>query len=357
MKMGMYGADVAHLRALASHFEHSAQQLDAQRTRLGAAVQGSPWAGPNADRFRGEWHAEHGPRLATAARTLREGAATLRRNADQQEQASAVSGGASGGPWVSASVGSSLSAALGASGAHTPANIVAGLANRAFGAAEGFVKGAFGAAEGLMHAVQDEKILGVASAWDASMALTKGAKMIGIEMPFMGKADNAMELFSIADRVRQGHLNVFETADMASTVLRMVPAKVGELGALAIDATSYAAQQATQTDFSAATFASNASFIANHPLDALQGVGDGLLKFGKEFALPELQKAKDIPFLGAAMDATSYAVQQGAKADLSPGTRAMVADYVVQHPAETLQTVGESVLTVGKEALNWNWFK
>lgn len=330
--MAMYGADVAQLRTLASLFEHAAQQFDTERTRLGAAVQASPWTGPNAERFRGEWHSEHGPRLAAAGRILREGSATLRRNADQQEQASAAAGGTSRG----ASVGPSPSV-----GGGRGSFDLGTLGNRAFDVAGG-----------LVHAVRDEKILGVASAWDGAMALTKGAKMIGIEVPFVGKVDNAMELFSMADRIRQGNMNEFDSADMVSNVLRMVPGGAASLGALAIDATSYAAQQAMQSDFSAATFASNASFVVDHPLDALQGVGDGLMKFGKEFAVPELQK---VPVLGAAIDATSYAVQHATTADFSEGTRALVADYVVQHPAEALQSVGESVLTVGKEALSWHW--
>lgn len=331
--MAMYGADVAQLRALASHFEHAAEQLETQRTRLGAAVQASPWTGPSAKRFRGEWHSEHGVRLASAAGILREGGATLRRNAEQQEQASAA-------------VGGSLSAPSAVVGAGASPMSIAELGNRAFDGAEG-----------LLHAVRDEKLFGVASAWDAVMALKKGVKLIGVDLPFAEKADHAMELFSLADRVRHGNMNVFDTADTVSNVLNMVPGKVAALGSLAIDSTSYAAQQAMKADFSGAEVSLTGSYIVDHPLDALAGAGDGIVKMGHDFALPEIEKFKDIPFLGAAVDATSYAVQQGAKADFSSGTRAAVADYVVQHPVETLQTIGESVLTVGKEALSWHWFK
>jgi uncharacterized protein YukE len=94
--MTMYGADIAALRSLAAQLDRAADQLDAHRTFLGNVVQQSPWHGPDADRFRGEWQGQHSPRVATSARLLRETAATVRQNADQQERASAVDGGAPG---------------------------------------------------------------------------------------------------------------------------------------------------------------------------------------------------------------------------------------------------------------------
>ncbi len=93
---GMYGADVAQLRLLATQFDRAADQLDSCRTAVGGAVRTSPWQGPDAARFRGDWDGGHAGRVAAAASTLRAGAQHLRTNADQQEQASAVDGGGSG---------------------------------------------------------------------------------------------------------------------------------------------------------------------------------------------------------------------------------------------------------------------
>lgn len=96
--MTMYGADIATLRSLAAQLDRAADQLDAHRTFLGNAVQQSAWHGPDAERFRGEWQSQHSTRVAASARLLRETAATVRRNADEQERASAIDGDAHGSP-------------------------------------------------------------------------------------------------------------------------------------------------------------------------------------------------------------------------------------------------------------------
>lgn len=103
---GMHGADVAHLRTLASQFDRAAEQLDCCRTAVGGAVRLSPWRGPDASRFRADWEGAHAGRVTAAAATLRTGAQQLRANAEQQEQASAVDAGAGvprdsgGGPFT-----------------------------------------------------------------------------------------------------------------------------------------------------------------------------------------------------------------------------------------------------------------
>lgn len=93
--MAMYGADVTELRALAARFDRTADQLDANRMAVGNAIQISAWVGPFATRFRAEWNSEHSVRVHSAAELLRTGAQTLLRNANDQDRASAVDGGAS----------------------------------------------------------------------------------------------------------------------------------------------------------------------------------------------------------------------------------------------------------------------
>ncbi len=94
---GMYGADIAHLRSLATQFDRAADQLETCRMAIGGSVRSSPWQGADAVRFRADWDSAHAGRIASAASLLRTGAQGLRNNADQQEQASAVDGGAGGG--------------------------------------------------------------------------------------------------------------------------------------------------------------------------------------------------------------------------------------------------------------------
>lgn len=100
----MYGADVAALRTLASHFDRTADQLDANRMTVGNAIQISAWVGPFAARFRLQWNSEHSLRIHSTAQLLRAGARTLRANADEQDGASAADTGSflHGGPWKGA---------------------------------------------------------------------------------------------------------------------------------------------------------------------------------------------------------------------------------------------------------------
>ena len=88
----MYGADVAQLRELARQFDSCASRLDNDRMTVGSAIQISAWVGPVAVRFRHEWDSAHSRRVHAAAERLRDAAATLRSNADDQERTSAVGG-------------------------------------------------------------------------------------------------------------------------------------------------------------------------------------------------------------------------------------------------------------------------
>lgn len=97
--MGMYGADVAQLRALAVQFERTAERLDANRLAIGNAIQIKAWIGPSAANFRLRWESEYSVKVASAARILRDNARIIRANADDQERTSATDG--SGGPFFS----------------------------------------------------------------------------------------------------------------------------------------------------------------------------------------------------------------------------------------------------------------
>ena len=92
---GIYGADVAQLRQLAQQFSAQADRIDHDRMSVGNAIQIRAWAGPVAVAFRHRWESEHSRKLAAAASRLRSAAADLKRNADDQERASAVGGGSS----------------------------------------------------------------------------------------------------------------------------------------------------------------------------------------------------------------------------------------------------------------------
>ncbi|WP_375386234.1 WXG100 family type VII secretion target [uncultured Microbacterium sp.] len=103
--MGLYGADVAQLRAAAAELDRSADRLGSARTELTAQLTRTPWTGQDAASFRTSWNASHAPRLNAAADRLREAAAVLRRNADAQETTSAAAGGATAIPGIAGGTG------------------------------------------------------------------------------------------------------------------------------------------------------------------------------------------------------------------------------------------------------------
>lgn len=104
--MAFYGADVAELRALASTFQDRAAALDAMTGTLRAAVDGTNWAGPDAEELRARWHGEMEASLRSAALLLEDSAQALKLNAEQQDTASTSDGGTAGGPGAGGVTGS-----------------------------------------------------------------------------------------------------------------------------------------------------------------------------------------------------------------------------------------------------------
>lgn len=87
--MAMEGADVAQLRTLAAQLAKSAERLDTVARTLHSLVNSTTqWRGADAQRFRSEWNEASAHALSNATSALRDAEKTLRRNADEQENAS-----------------------------------------------------------------------------------------------------------------------------------------------------------------------------------------------------------------------------------------------------------------------------
>lgn len=97
--MGVVGADAEQLRATAAQFSQAADRLQGSLKGLSSYVSNAGfWRGPDSERFRSDWNGQAVYSINAAVEALRNGAEVLRRNADEQEQASrADRGGASGG--------------------------------------------------------------------------------------------------------------------------------------------------------------------------------------------------------------------------------------------------------------------
>lgn len=92
---GFIGADLADLRDFAKTMDKASHALLQQAQTLSSVVnQDRGWKGPDAERFRHAWNTSHRPTLAATARSLQNVSDLLRRNAEEQEKASSVAGGA-----------------------------------------------------------------------------------------------------------------------------------------------------------------------------------------------------------------------------------------------------------------------
>lgn len=96
--MTVTGADPDQLRSTASQFVQAADRLQSSVKGLnGFVTNAAIWRGPDSERFRSEWNGQSVFALNAAISALRSGADVLRRNADEQENASRADGGGGAG--------------------------------------------------------------------------------------------------------------------------------------------------------------------------------------------------------------------------------------------------------------------
>ncbi len=92
--MAFAGADTGELRRLADQMDAATRSLeDAMRMLTSTINSHATWRGHDADRFRSQWNSSDRARLSAVGSALRDGASALRRNADEQDRASAEAGG------------------------------------------------------------------------------------------------------------------------------------------------------------------------------------------------------------------------------------------------------------------------
>jgi uncharacterized protein YukE len=256
-----YGADVAQLRSLSDQLARSAEQLDQIRSALTAQITTSTaWVGPDAERFRGEWTGQHRAVMDRCAAALREGATSLRRNAQEQETASAVDGGVgAGGEAV-------LRAALEAVDAPGTASFEEQLRmfHEAFDDAKGFTLP-----------------MGV-NGWDLAWGALGHVESLPGFIGGIGTVIDAVDYF--AD-VIEGNLTVAEAVhggvDIVADGLKMFPPTY--LPGVAISAVNMAIEEAAEVDWSWDAFTSTVDYVANNPVDALAGAAEGLVSHAGKF--------------------------------------------------------------------------
>jgi hypothetical protein len=100
-RMTMVGADVEQLLQAARHLEAAADQLDAESASLHGILRAVSWLGSIATRFLSRFEGEQQPRMASSASFIRDAAAGLVRQANEQTRASQSNGSSFAGQFRS----------------------------------------------------------------------------------------------------------------------------------------------------------------------------------------------------------------------------------------------------------------
>lgn len=82
------GMDISAARDLVRIMNTDADTINTLTGRLSQQLEGTPWYGPDAERFRTDWQGQYVPALLRVVQALQENAASLNGQADDQERAS-----------------------------------------------------------------------------------------------------------------------------------------------------------------------------------------------------------------------------------------------------------------------------
>lgn len=88
MSSTVYGMDIAAARDLVRVMNADADTINQLTARLTQQLEATPWFGPDAQRFRGDWNGPYVQALQNVVQALQENANILNQQAEDQERAS-----------------------------------------------------------------------------------------------------------------------------------------------------------------------------------------------------------------------------------------------------------------------------
>ena len=249
--MSMYGADVAQLRSLAAQFDRTADQLDANRMAVGNAIQISAWVGPFATQFRLQWNSDHSSRIHGAATLLRTSAQNLRRNADDQERASAVDGGTRAGGDSSGSRGGSVP---------TPDR---------------------NPWQQAIDALRDATTLGGLKPWQIAELGAKMGDLMDAKVGWFGGLNTGMDAIDVFSGIASGKPEWDKIIHLGADGLGKIRNPITQLVSLNVHVWTDVVVEAGKADFSAEGMATVGNYIAENPMAALDEVGKATVEVGR----------------------------------------------------------------------------
>lgn len=240
---GFFGADVEQLRLLGRELTQQAEMLESVVARLTSRIGSVEWHGPDAQKFKAEWHDQLAVRLRATAGSLRDASGHVEGNAGQQEQASQ-------GP--------------GAGTSHPARNLVpGGNSVSSIPLSQSFVWD-------VTRDAVNQKLPG--TGW------TYG--QIG---GFIPGADLVLDVRDLADSFQQGEIPVHDMVDIAAGALRTGgPLAYG--AGVAVGMWNTVIDLGVKADFPN-TWQTNLDYIASDPWGAVQAAGEGIVN-----GIPEIIK-------------------------------------------------------------------
>src|SRR5690625_5218829 len=120
-----FGADTEALRTISSAFARRADLLSEIEAQILAVIDGTEWAGEDAEAFRADWAGRVCPVLQDCTVDIRHGARRLLQHAEEQDRASspesfAVSGGGAAGVVAGLGTGAGSGSSHGVGSGHGP---------------------------------------------------------------------------------------------------------------------------------------------------------------------------------------------------------------------------------------------
>lgn len=82
------GMDIGEVRALAAQLTRASDEINQLATTLTSRLEGTPWVGPDRERFVSEWHGQYKSSLLQISQALQGASQAATQNAQQQESAS-----------------------------------------------------------------------------------------------------------------------------------------------------------------------------------------------------------------------------------------------------------------------------
>ena len=82
------GMDIAEVRALSAQLTNASEEINQLANTLTSKLEGTPWVGPDRERFVSDWQGQHKAALLQISQALQGAATAATQNAQAQEQAS-----------------------------------------------------------------------------------------------------------------------------------------------------------------------------------------------------------------------------------------------------------------------------